>query len=377
MIPCQKCGHINPLGTSFCRGCGTRLEFDYEAVAASVAGTKRDHQDEHVFTWGRSALTLCGFALICALIVRYVMVPPMPLLEFPLAPPIALFPKDVPAWTGATLASGAAATPAASTAPAGGAPSGPITAWRQAAAARTLTALGISTLKLNAWIAQLVTAQHADGGFPGDDDLAATALAVLALDAYPAAPATRAAAAKGLAWLQVHAAGLGSRSPLARTLMALALAEADRFEPTLRSALEPFLIDGREPAWQALLLSALPAADRSAQQGAVRGALKTPIWNAYFILLDGGTPTPDAALFGLEGAKALRSGEDRLVWAGTAWANPVAPLDLIAALRTWALIDPLPVSAGLSKAAGANAQVAVAILGVTAPVRLPPLWLVR
>ena len=78
-----------------------------------------------------------------------------------------------------------------------------------------------------------------------------------------------------------------------------------------------------------------------------------------------------------EGAKALRSGEDRLVWADTAWADPVAPLDLIAALRTWALTDPLPVSAGLGKAAGANAQVAVAILGVTAPLRLPPLWLVR
>ena len=377
MIPCQKCGHINPLGTSFCRGCGTRLEFDYEAVAASVAGTKRDHQDENVFTWGRSALTLCGFALICALIVRYVMVPPMPLVEFPLAPAIALFPKDAPAWTGATLASGAVAAPAASGAAAGGAASGPITAWRQSSAARTLTALGVSTLKLDAWIAQLVKAQHADGGFPGEDDLAATALGVLALDAYPVAPATRAAAAKGLVWLQAHAVGLGSRTPLGRILLALALAEADRLEPTLRGALESYLIDGSEPAWQALLLSALPAPDRSTQQGAVRGPLQAPIWNAYFTLLDGGAPTPDAALFGIDGAKALRSGEDRLVWAGTSWANPVAPLDLVAALRTWALTEPLPVAAALTKAAGANAQVAVAILGVTAPVRLPPLWLVR
>jgi hypothetical protein len=375
MIPCQKCGHINPLGTSFCRGCGTRLEFDYEAVAASVAGTKRDHRDENVFTWGRSALTLCGFALICALIVRYVMVPPMPLLEYPLAPSIALFPKDAPPWTGATLASGAVAGPA-SGATAAGATGGPITAWRQSSAARTLSALGVSTLKLDAWVAQLVKVQHADGGFPGDDDLAATALGVLALDAYPTTAATRAAAAKGLAWLQAHAAGLGSRPPLGRTLLALALAEADRLDPTLRGALEPFLIDGSEPAWQALLLSALPVSDRSTQQSAVRGALKTPIWSAYFTLLDGGVPTPDAALFGLDGAKALRSGEDRLVWAATAWADPVAPLDLVAALRTWALTDPLPVAAGLNKA-GPTAQLAVAILAVTAPVRLPPLWLVR
>ena len=371
MIPCQKCGRGNPLGTSFCRGCGTRLVFDPAAIAASVAGARRDTRDEQVLAWGSSALTLCGFVLICALIVRYALVPPLPPLDYPQAPAVALFPAEAPAWSGTALATAPAT--ATADAPAGG----PLTAWRQQHAARLLGDLGISTLKLDGWLARLVTAQQADGGFPGDDELAASALAVLALETCPTSPAVRQAAARGVRWLQAHALGLGSRSPLARSLLALALAEADALDPTLRGALETFLVDGSAPVWQGLLLGVEPPADRPAQQGPLRSALKSPIWTSYFILLDGGAPPPDLAVFGGEAAKALRTGEERLAWAATAWADPVAPLDLVAALRTWALSDPAPVEAELTRAAGADARVAVAILAVCAPLRLPPLWLVR
>ncbi len=91
MITCQSCGHENPLGVTFCRGCGKRLVVDYQAIEQSVQSTRTSANDHALLRSGRSALMLCTFALICALIARYVVVPPMPLTVPPPAPVIDVF----------------------------------------------------------------------------------------------------------------------------------------------------------------------------------------------------------------------------------------------------------------------------------------------
>jgi hypothetical protein len=98
MISCQVCAHDNPLGTGFCRSCGTRLVVDYHAIEQSVHQTRLGERDDATLASGRSALMLCGFALICALIARYVVVPPMPPTVPPPAPVLEVFlPPPAPA----------------------------------------------------------------------------------------------------------------------------------------------------------------------------------------------------------------------------------------------------------------------------------------
>ena len=98
MITCQSCGHDNVLGTTFCRGCGTRLVVDFQSIEQSVQSTRVADRDHAVLRSGRSALMLCTFALVCALIARYVVVPPMPPTVSPPTPLIEVFlPPTAPA----------------------------------------------------------------------------------------------------------------------------------------------------------------------------------------------------------------------------------------------------------------------------------------
>ena len=91
MISCQSCGHDNPLGSTFCRSCGTRLVVDYQAIEQSVHRTRLAERDHALLRSGRSALMLASFALVCALIARYVVVPPMPPTVPPATPVIEVF----------------------------------------------------------------------------------------------------------------------------------------------------------------------------------------------------------------------------------------------------------------------------------------------
>ena len=91
MISCQTCGHDNPLGATFCRSCGKRLVVDFQAIEQSVQSTRVFDRDHSLLRSGRSALMLCTFALICALIARYVVVPPMPATVPPPTPVLEVF----------------------------------------------------------------------------------------------------------------------------------------------------------------------------------------------------------------------------------------------------------------------------------------------
>ena len=98
MISCQSCGHENPLGATFCRSCGTRLVVDFQAIEQSVQSTRTSERDHALLGSGRSAIMLCTFALVCALIARYVVVPPMPSTVPPPTPLVEGFlPPAVPA----------------------------------------------------------------------------------------------------------------------------------------------------------------------------------------------------------------------------------------------------------------------------------------
>ncbi len=100
MITCQVCAHDNTLGTVFCRSCGTRLVVDYESIEQSVHKTKVADRDHALLQSGRSAMLLGSFALVCALIARYVVVPPMPSIVPPPAPVLDIFvPPAAPAPT--------------------------------------------------------------------------------------------------------------------------------------------------------------------------------------------------------------------------------------------------------------------------------------
>ena len=102
MITCAKCDHANPLGSIFCHGCGARLDVQMADVIASVHGTKTAQQHDDLYAWGRSAFSLCSFALVCSLLLRYVLVPPVPIAEFPTAPMLPLIGKEQPSWSKAT-----------------------------------------------------------------------------------------------------------------------------------------------------------------------------------------------------------------------------------------------------------------------------------
>ena len=96
MISCQSCGHESPLGATFCRGCGKRLVVDFKSIEQSVQGTRVSDHDQALLSSGRSALLLCTFALMCALIARYVVVPPMPATVPPPSPVLDVFLPPAP-----------------------------------------------------------------------------------------------------------------------------------------------------------------------------------------------------------------------------------------------------------------------------------------
>jgi hypothetical protein len=384
MITCQNCDHVNPMGTIFCHSCGERLNVSVDAISQSVAGTKKANLDDNVFRWGRSAVALGLFLLISALILRYVVVPPLPYLEYPVSAPITLFPKEAPPWAANMPDANGPATPgpaspavtsAGPNQPTPVAPPGARLAWRRTNAVNLLIGFQLDQKTILGWQQTLLADQIKDGSFPGDDPIAATALVTAAFQAYPNTDAVITAAGRARAWLKQHTAEALQKPSLTRTLFALALLDAEELDPITRGNLGVFLLDGGAPVWQSYLLSLYPVADRPTQLSALRQSLKTPLWSCYFDLVLGQKPKPDPALLSAEAAKSLSGGELRMVWAFIAWQLPVAPKALAESLKTWSGSAPASVSADLAKACGKHAAEAVALLTVTAPLRLPPLWL--
>lgn len=393
MIPCQKCNHSNPLGTVFCHGCGVRLVVNYQQIAQSVAGTVKANADDAVFGWGRGSVLLCSFLLVCALVLRFGLVPAMPTLELPPAPALPLFPKEAPAWIekirDAAPTSAEDNTLAATNVgnddiapplPATGSKlrdlSGRL-AWRRDVARSILGDLRVDRKRLRALQKTIIASFDGKGAFAGEDPIAATSLCLLALQAWPSDETVAIVMAQAQAWLLQQTPLLAQKPALVRTLAVLALMDAEALPEALRASQAPTLFDGGVPQWQAYLLALYSNSDRPTQLAPLRNVLRTPQWDLYFDLIGGGIPKSDPALFSAAVIKGLTTGEDRLAWAFLAWHLPVAPKELGDTLRLWASDNPVMVDPELAKKIGPRAPEALALLTILTPLRLPPLWLQR
>ena len=84
MIPCQACLHENPVSARYCHSCGTKLDRSQKRVVAAVMA---DRQEDGSFRWmarGHSMLLVGAFMLLCALVLRYIVVPPIPMADVPM-----------------------------------------------------------------------------------------------------------------------------------------------------------------------------------------------------------------------------------------------------------------------------------------------------
>ncbi len=366
MIPCQKCGKVNPMTTLFCHGCGQRLSLTLGQVANSVAATEVGKRDLAILASGRSAVTLCSFLLVCALVVRYVMVPELPPPDLPAAPDLPIIPSEAPAWAAGTTAAPAKIDFV---------PKDPL-GWRAANAGAVLSSFSLPFAPLRDRQKAILASQNKDGSFPGGDDVCATALATLALQAWPSDGKVIAGAAKGRGWLEANWKVLGKRAALARTLAAMAMADAEA-GADLRGRLGTLVVDGSSPTWQALALASTKPSERQQELAALRVKLTTAPWPQYLDAVSGQPGPIEARLLFEETAKGLTTGEQRLLWTTLAWLRPYAAKDLAATLKTWASAASAPVDAEFAKACGTTAADSVFLLTLTVPVRVNPFPLSR
>jgi hypothetical protein len=93
MIPCQACGNQNPIGTRFCRSCGERIAVvKVEQLAAAVRDDQVTVASQRRLEGGRSLLMVGLFLLVCALVLRYAVVPSLPAADVPPLPAGELLP---------------------------------------------------------------------------------------------------------------------------------------------------------------------------------------------------------------------------------------------------------------------------------------------
>lgn len=100
MIPCQSCGAQNPIGTRYCRACGTKLEVQQAQVFSAVKQDIAKHAADRWLQRGRSMLMIGAFLLTAALAFLYAVVPELPPAVVPLqdaGPVVPEFPATAPA----------------------------------------------------------------------------------------------------------------------------------------------------------------------------------------------------------------------------------------------------------------------------------------
>ena len=374
MILCGKCGHQNPLGTIFCLSCGNKLEVGLSDVMGSVEETKAENRDIALFRLGRNSLSLCGFLLAVALIINGLVVPDLPDRLMPVAEPMsydAMFRGETTWLQVAESASDGAGLPA----PGGAGSLGTTLSWRNSNAADLLQGIGANTTQIQAWQERIRGLQRESGAFPGDDELASTALAVLALQAFPGDNATDIAAAKGRNWLAKRTRDIGrANSDLTRTLAVTALLEAGEMSTSELSSVIALMSNGDEPMWQALALPHYPANQRPDDLVAIRRAVRDDPLLIHLIDLFSDTALVeqiDRKLFSESEASKLDAAE-RLAWAVVAWNRAISPAQTTAILKAWSNEAVPPAApAAIMKRCGTFAAEALAILAVTAPARFP------
>jgi hypothetical protein len=358
VIACPACGFDNPLGTRFCRSCGGKIEVKLSHIVGSIEQTKQQYADDRIARAGRNALTLTLFLLICALVFRWIVVPKMPPADLPPVPLSSILPDQRPTAVVSLPTATLQRLP-----------------WRRDYASALVGSLGVDLVQLEAWQQAIVATQLPEGSFPGDDPLAATGLAALALQAYPHADAVITAAAKARAYLQANTKDLQAKAPLGRSLLMAALLDAEELPPATYNSFSMYLVDGKAPVWQAFAIPLFNAKDRPKGLNLLRSTNPDPMWGWYFDLIDGKAPAIEAKAYFVESSKTVASGEQRMLWAFTAWHFAAAPKDLVETLSAWSRAAPASIDKDTAAKCGANAAAEVAILTLCAPTRVPPLWI--
>ena len=356
MIPCPVCGNVNPFTTRFCRKCGHRLEIKVSQVAHALDENAQTRRQQRFQGAGTSTLVMAVFALVCALFVRYVLVPALP-------------PADLPPYQADSLLP-------LPPAPVHMQPAATRLEWRHQTIAAELDGLGVDLVHLEAQQHELIEVQRGDGSFSGDDSVAATGLAALALQAYPLSEEARAAAAAARTYLSRMLGDFDKQSTLARVLAVAALLDAETLTPAQWNQAQPAMSDGQEPAWQALTLASLPPERRPSSLALLAPALDDPVGKLLLLFLTD-APRPAqlgaGAPFSTQGTSPA-TGEGRMLWALTAWQVPASPELMISLLSAWSRNPPAPIDPGTLALCGPQAPSEVAILTICACGHVAPLW---
>ncbi len=360
MYPCSKCGIINPLSTRFCRNCGERIELTRMMINKSVTTTTVGKYDAMLAGWGRSTLTLGIFALICALVFRYVAVPTMPSADLAQANPGEPL-ADL--GVGGNLIG----TPESSER----------LRWRRLNASRMMGDLGLDTAALRLPLDAALKSQAANGIVGGSSDaISATALAALAWQGLPDDRLLE-AARRARSFLLTKLGDMPGMDPTPRALLLTTLIDAEALSDDQLVAYRHWLRDPKQAAIQALAVASLKPTQRLKPDDMrlLANAMKDERWSMLIELCQGRPPmNVQPAQFDLKAAAALTSGEDRVWWAMLAWQVAVAPINLTDTLKTWTT-SPADISPDLAARGGKDAAALINVIAVTSPLRLTPLWL--
>lgn len=357
MITCASCGISNPMGTRWCRQCGTKLELNVQQVQAAVSATAEAASDDNLVTAGRNTLALGGFLLVTAFILRLAFVPDLPPVEAPLTLPDRIIPEVERAAAVASAGSGNTAIASRRL------------RWRATVCRPLANQLGLDLEAMDAARERISATQKADGTWPGEDPLAATGLAALALQAWPSDEGLG-RATRARAWAATQLQDATRRTPLGRTLAIAALDDAEELGQAERNRLQAYLIDGKSPQLQAWMLAGTPPANQPPELGLVRDALKTDVWQWYFTVVTGGTPDLDAQRFYAETVGTVAA-EDRPAWSTLAWTRLPAPADTATILQGWSRNPPPAASDPALAKAGTHVADALWLIALAAPSRLP------
>ena len=361
MISCDTCGSANPLGTRWCRQCGNKLVIDASKVEAAVAATDAAAADDRFVAWGRSAIGLGAFLLIAVVVLRLALVPSMPLADVPSQLPVEVVPGLERANVPLAIDGNTAIT-------------SPRLRWRATVCRTLANGLGLDSAAMDKALGRIIAAQKADGTWAGGDPLAATALATLALQAWPTDTGLS-HAARARVWLKSQLTDATRRSVLGRTLGIAALEDAEDLSSGERNRLMAYAMDGRVAKWQAWSMASVPAAERPAELGLIRDGLKDTddLWSWELQLAGGTRPEVDPKRFFAETMGTIPA-EERLPWALLGWHLVPAAKDFAGALQAWSRAEPPAAGEQLTAACGPLTNDALWLMTLGAPARLPALW---
>jgi len=250
---------------------------------------------------------------------------------------------------------------------------GRFTAWRRVQSATLINALTIDAPRLRTWHDNLLASVDNDGVVNQAEPLAATALTALALQAWPHDRSTLITIMSMQTWLRSQTDGLVRKDPLTAALVTCALADWDVLPPLLYAQMEIALLDGQAAPWQLWLLPLHTREQQPREFAALRKAADHQVWLGLLKLMD----PKNTAVIPISQIEplTLTTGEHRMAWSYCAWSTADDPERITKTLAAWSQQSPAPVQSLLTTRCGPLSASAVALLAISAPWRLPSIWL--